>query len=141
MHIVEDKADELKKVLSKKKLNFILNAQNQVKSTSLANVALILRVDPHLAGVFKWNVFTEAIDATKDVKIDLSKWNMPNIHIKKKVQSMTTWSTTLPYTAISIPTTGWPLNRLLSCRHWGRWHGTKLITQSLTTSSLVTKVG
>lgn len=83
LHVVTDKADELKKAQSKKKLNFILNAQNQVKSTSLANVALIIRVDPHLAGVFKWNVFTEAIDATKDVKIDLSKWNMPNIHIKK----------------------------------------------------------
>lgn len=83
LHVVTDKADELKKVQSKKKLNFILNAQNQVKSTSLANVALILRLDPHLSGVFKWNAFTEAIDATKDVKIDLSKWNMPNIHIKK----------------------------------------------------------
>lgn len=83
LHIVTDKAEKLKEVQSKKKLNFILNSQNQVKSTSLANVALILRTDPHLAGVFKWNTFTEAIDATKDVKIDLSKWNMPNIHIKK----------------------------------------------------------
>ena len=83
LHIVTDKANELKKAQSKKKLDFILTAQNQVKSTSLANVALILRTDPHLAGVFKWNSFTEAIDATKNVKIDLSKWNMPNIYIKK----------------------------------------------------------
>lgn len=82
LHIVDD-AKKLKKAQSKKKLDFILNSQGQVKSTSLANVALILRLDPHLAGVFKWNSFTEAIDATKDVKIDLSKWNMPNVHIKK----------------------------------------------------------
>lgn len=82
LHLVED-AEKLKKAQSKKKLDFILNSNDQVKTTSLANVALILRTDQYLKGVFRWNSFTEAIDVVKNVDIDLSKWNMPNIHIKK----------------------------------------------------------
>lgn len=80
------KADELSKLQkgsSKKTLSFDVNQDGVVKTNSPRNVALILQNDPQLKGLLRFNEFTEEIDVNKDVTLDLSKWGIPPITLKK----------------------------------------------------------
>lgn len=82
MEVVD--GDKLKKLQEKPQLDFVMTADGKgIKTTSPRNVALILRLDDNFKGVFRWNKFTESIDVTKAIKIDLSQWGMPTINIAK----------------------------------------------------------
>lgn len=54
--------------------NFLLNANGNIKTTSVTNVKIIIENDPLLRDVFRYNEFTQNIDVVKDV---------PDLHIEK----------------------------------------------------------
>ena len=54
--------------------NFLLNANGNIKTTSVTNVKIIIENDPLLRDVFRYNEFTQNIDVVKDV---------PELHIEK----------------------------------------------------------
>lgn len=75
MAVDKSKAEELRKMQnqgSRYPYNFLLNASGNIKTTSINNVKIIIENDPLLAGVFRFNDFTQNIDVVKDV---------PELHI------------------------------------------------------------
>lgn len=57
--------------------NFLLNANGNIKTTSVNNVKIIIENDPLLAGVFRFNEFTQNIDVVRNVsKLHIDKGKM-----------------------------------------------------------------
>lgn len=83
--IDKDQADKLNQLQNGNNhaLDFDITQDGGIKTTSPRNVALILQNDPNLKGLLRFNRFTEAIDVTHDVTLDLSKWGVPKITLKK----------------------------------------------------------
>lgn len=78
-----EKVKKIKADNSKLKLNFELTKDDTVKSTSPRNVALILQHDPNLKGLLRFNRFTEEIDVVRNITLDLRKWGVPSVTLKK----------------------------------------------------------
>ena len=79
----QSKVEKINQDNRKVKLNFELTKDESVKSTSPKNVALILQHDKFLKGQIKYNRFTDEIDIVKDITLDLTKWGVPAIYLKK----------------------------------------------------------
>lgn len=86
IHLDKKAAKQLSNLQKQPKKNgfvFDMTENGQPKTTSPRNVALILEHDPELKGLLRYNRFTEEIDVVRDVTLDLSKWGVSPVVLKK----------------------------------------------------------
>lgn len=79
----QSKVKKINQDNKKPKLNFDLTNDGSIKTTSTKNIALILQHDPNLKGVLRFNRFTDEIDVTKKVTLDLTKQGISKIVLPK----------------------------------------------------------
>lgn len=79
----QTKVQQINSDNQKPKLDFDLTTDGSIKTTSTKNIALILQHDPNLKGVLRFNRFTDEIDVTKKVTLDLTKQGISKIVLPK----------------------------------------------------------
>lgn len=79
----QTKVQQINSDNQKPKLDFDLTNDGSIKTTSTKNIALILQHDPNLKGVLRFNRFTDEIDVTKKVTLDLTKQGISKIVLPK----------------------------------------------------------
>lgn len=79
----QSKVKKINQNNKKPKLDFDLTTDGSIKTTSTKNIALILQHDPNLKGVLRFNRFTDEIDVTKKVTLDLTKQGISKIVLPK----------------------------------------------------------
>ena len=79
----QSKVQKINQDNKKPKLDFDLTNDESIKTTSTKNIALILQHDPNLKGVLRFNRFTDEIDVTKKVTLDLTKQGISKIVLPK----------------------------------------------------------
>ena len=71
IHLDQEPAQELSKKMKqskeKKKLGFILDANDKIKRNSVKNIVLILKIDPLLKNAFRFNEFIQENEIVKDI--------------------------------------------------------------------------
>ena len=68
LNLNKEEADKLQKSENKKSI-FERTAAGALRTTSVKNVVLILKTDPNLKDLFRFNEFTQEIDVVRDTKI------------------------------------------------------------------------
>lgn len=79
----QSKVKKINQDNKKPKLDFDLTNDGSIKTTSTKNIALILQHDPNLKGALRFNRFTDEIDVTKKVTLDLTKQGISKIVLPK----------------------------------------------------------
>ena len=71
IHLDQEPAQEINKKMKqskeKKKLGFILDANDKIKRNSVKNIVLILKIDPLLKNAFRFNEFIQENEIVKDI--------------------------------------------------------------------------